>query len=82
MIPTLSFRSSSKGSNSFKSLYKFAQSLGFIPDRQRGTSHLIFKKDGITVPILNKSGVIKPGLLSSIIKQLGSNRDEFIQFNI
>lgn len=66
----------------YKSLHKFAQSLGFIPDRQRGTSHLIFKKDGITVPIPNKSGDIKPGLLSSIIKQLGSNRDEFIQFNI
>lgn len=65
----------------YKSLQEFAISLGFIADRQRGTSHLIFKKGNISVTIPNKKGDIKPGLLSAIIKQLGSNRDEFMQFN-
>ncbi|TQO55604.1 type II toxin-antitoxin system HicA family toxin [Paraclostridium bifermentans] len=73
-------KSKNKLRGTYKSLQKFALSLGFIPDRQKGTSHLIFKKDGAIVPIPNKRGDIKPGLLSAIIKQLGSSREEYLRF--
>ncbi|MDV5115995.1 type II toxin-antitoxin system HicA family toxin [Clostridium perfringens] len=55
--------------------------LGFKPIRQRGTSHLIYKNESKSVVIPNKKGDISIGLLSSIIKQLGSNRNEFLVFN-
>lgn len=68
--------------SSYKKVHEFATYLGFEPLRQKGTSHLIYSKNGITVPIPNKKGDIKPGLLSSIIKQLGSSRTEFCNFNL
>ena len=67
--------------SSYKKLHEFAIYLGFEPVRQKGTSHLIYNKNGVSVPIPNKKGDIKPGLLSTIIKQLGSSRVEFCNFN-
>lgn len=68
--------------STYKQLHEFAVYLGFEPVRQKGTSHLIYSKNGTSVPIPNKKGDIKPGLLSAIVKQLGSSRDEFCNFNI
>lgn len=63
----------------YKQIQEFAKKLGFYEDRQRGTSHLIFSNGTISVPIPNKKGDIKPGLLSAIIKQLGSSRDRYME---
>ena len=63
----------------YKQIQEFAKKLGFYEDRQRGTSHLIFSNGTISVPIPNKKGDIKPGLLSAIIKQLGSSRDKYME---
>ena len=67
--------------STYKVLHSFALNLGFKPIRQRGTSHLIYKNESKSVVIPNKKGDISIGLLSSIIKQLGSNRNEFLVFN-
>lgn len=66
--------------SSYKIIHKFAKHLGFIPERQNGTSHLIYKKDSKSVVIPNKKGDIKNGLLREIIRQLGSSREEFLKF--
>lgn len=63
----------------YKQIQEFAKKLGFYEDRQRGTSHLIFSNGIISVPIPNKKGDVKPGLLSAIIKQLGSSRDKYME---
>ena len=68
--------------SSYKKLHEFAIYLGFEPVRQKGTSHLVYNKNGVSVPIPNKKGDIKPGLLLTIIKQLGSSRVEFCNFNL
>lgn len=66
--------------STYKQLHQFATQLGFKSVRQNATSHLIYKRNSISVPIPNKRGDVKPGLLLTIIKQLGSNRDEFYSF--
>ncbi|MGL5712786.1 MAG: type II toxin-antitoxin system HicA family toxin [Paraclostridium sp.] len=71
---------SGKLRSTYKTLHKFAKHIGFQPIRQNGTSHLIYKKNSISVPIPNKNGDIKPGLLLTIIKQLCSTREEFYKF--
>ncbi len=66
--------------STYKQLHQFATQLGFKSVRQNATSHLIYKRNSISVPIPNKRGDVKQGLLLTIIKQLGSNRDEFYSF--
>lgn len=66
--------------SSYKKLQDFAIYLGYRPIRQNGTSHLIFSNSTKNIVIPNKKGDIGKGLLSSIIKQLGSTRERFIEF--
>ena len=49
--------------------------LGFQVVRQRG-SHIIFKKDGKTVPV-PRDDEIGPGLIGAIAAEIGASREEF-----
>ena len=64
-----------------KKLFKFLQKRGFYISRQTG-SHLILhhNKDlskHVTLPLHNKD--LKPGTLSSVLKQAGSDKKELFK---
>ena len=49
-------------------LAKFLESQGFVFDRARGTSHHIYKKDGISVPVpFHKGKDVPKGTLFKIL---------------
>lgn len=64
-----------------KNLLKFLESKGFNISRQSG-SHMILHNDSnktkrVTLPIHNKD--LKPGTLSSILKQAGISKEELFK---
>ncbi len=64
-----------------KKLLKFLQERGFYVSRQSG-SHLILHTNEditkrVTVPLHNRD--LKPGTLSSILKQAGINKEELFK---
>jgi len=64
-----------------KNLLKFFKKKGFYIHHQIG-SHLVLKHDGdtakrVTLPMHNKD--IKPGTLSSILKQAGIDKKELFK---
>lgn len=61
-------------------LIAFLESKGFIFDRQKGTSHAIYKKGDKTVPIPMHAKDLKTGTLSSIIRQSGIPKKELLKW--
>lgn len=59
-----------------KEMIDFLISNGFEMDRQKGTSHAIFKKGNKTVPVPIHAKDIKTGTLSSILRQAGISKKE------
>lgn len=64
-----------------KKLLKFLQKRGFYISRKSGSHMILHQKDDdkkhVTLPLHNKD--IKPGTLSSILKQAGINKKELFK---
>ncbi len=57
-------------------LISFLKSNGFVFDRQRGTSHAIYKNGNKSVPVPIHAKDIKLGTLSGILRQSGLTKKE------
>lgn len=63
-----------------KELIKFVKSIGYRLDRQNRGNHRIFvhdEKATLTIPVYKKK-IVKIGLLSGILKDIGISKSEFI----
>lgn len=59
-----------------KELIKFLESIGYEFERQKGTSHRIYKKDDITIPVPMHNKDIPLGTLAVILKEAGTTKKE------
>jgi predicted RNA binding protein YcfA (HicA-like mRNA interferase family) len=60
---------------SWRQVAKALTKLGYRLERQRG-SHMIFKKDGKTVPI-PRDNEIGPGLIGAVAAEIGMAKQDF-----
>lgn len=64
-------------------MISFAESKGYVADRQSSSTHKIFKnvETGLSIPIPSKKGKDLPqGTMSKILKQMGTTRKELAMF--
>lgn len=66
----------------YKQLKKFLVYKGYEFDRQKASTHAIWKNPttGKSVPLPNKSKTVPQGTVSSLLRKIDSNRNELIEF--